>query len=285
MLHQNVPDLSPCCHCHSLKRKWPHFEEIFITVCIGSCKNDNFQRSQWWEFRQNGDILLSVLLVSLLYYCDHYYYYHNHYSISSVGRMYCYCYPCHYTMNYSDVIMSTMVSQITGVSIVCSTVCSDADHRKHQSFSPLAIVRGLHRWPVDPPHKGPITRKMLPFDDVITNRDFISLPWLLYWWNVVYVGAFLTWGCQIRPAYLDMIIVDDLGREYTRPTAANVLWYRQIFRFERHGFVKYSRHKETLRGGFPNCHLDWMCRTCSRDDPYRGSLGVLYHLLMFSIVG
>ena len=31
----------------------------------------------------------------------------------------------------------------------------------------LAFVRGIHRWPVNSPHKGPVTRKMFPFDDVI----------------------------------------------------------------------------------------------------------------------
>ena len=47
--------------------------------------------------------------------------------------------------HYSDVIMSAMMSQITGVSIVCSTVCLGADQRKHQSSASLAFVRGLHR--------------------------------------------------------------------------------------------------------------------------------------------
>ena len=28
-------------------------------------------------------------------------------------------------------------------------------------------MRGFHRWPVNSPHKGPVTRKMFPFDDVI----------------------------------------------------------------------------------------------------------------------
>ena len=28
-------------------------------------------------------------------------------------------------------------------------------------------VRGIHRWPVNSPHKRPVTRKMLPFEDVI----------------------------------------------------------------------------------------------------------------------
>ena len=41
--------------------------------------------------------------------------------------------------------MGAMAAQITGVSIVYSTVCSGADHRKHQSFAPLSFVRGIHR--------------------------------------------------------------------------------------------------------------------------------------------
>ena len=63
--------------------------------------------------------------------------------------------------------MSTMASQITGVSIVYSTICSGGDQRKHQSSTSLAFMRGIHRWPVNSPHKRPITRKMFPFDDVI----------------------------------------------------------------------------------------------------------------------
>ena len=55
---------------------------------------------------------------------------------------------------YSDIILSAMASQITGISIVCSTVCSCADQRKHQSSAALASVRGIHRWPVVPLTKG-----------------------------------------------------------------------------------------------------------------------------------
>ena len=60
----------------------------------------------------------------------------------------------------SDVIMSAMASQITGGSIVCLTVCSGADQRKHQSSVSLTFVRGIHRSPVVSPHKGPVTRKV-----------------------------------------------------------------------------------------------------------------------------
>ena len=69
--------------------------------------------------------------------------------------------------HYSDVIMGAIASQITSVSIVYSTVCSGADQRKHQSSPSLASVRGIHQWPVNSPHEGPVTRKMFPFDDVI----------------------------------------------------------------------------------------------------------------------
>ena len=70
----------------------------------------------------------------------------------------------------SDVIMSAMASQITGILIVCSTVCSDTDQRKHQSSTPLAFVREIHPWPVVSPHKRQITRKMFPLDYVIMIR-------------------------------------------------------------------------------------------------------------------
>ena len=56
--------------------------------------------------------------------------------------------------------MRAMASQISGVSIVCSTVCSVADQRKHQSSASLAFMRGIHRWPVVSPYKGPITQKI-----------------------------------------------------------------------------------------------------------------------------
>ena len=139
--------------------------------------------------------------------------------------------------HHSAVIMNAVASQITGVSIVCSTVCSATYQRKHQSSAPirrqatiwsnvgmlyygymrlsasmskwpiwhtlqwhhnkghdvsnhrhfdgllkplfrctskknqssasLAFVRGFQRWPMDSPHKGPVTRKIFPFDDFI----------------------------------------------------------------------------------------------------------------------
>ena len=74
---------------------------------------------------------------------------------------------------YSDVIMNTMddASHITGVSIVYSTVCSGADQRKQLNSAPLAFLWDIQMWPVNSPHKGPVTWKMFPFDDVIMRYE------------------------------------------------------------------------------------------------------------------
>ena len=55
--------------------------------------------------------------------------------------------------------MSEMASQITSVSIVCSTIYSGADQGNRQSSASLAFVPGIHRWPVNSPNKRPVTRK------------------------------------------------------------------------------------------------------------------------------
>ena len=52
----------------------------------------------------------------------------------------------------SNVTMGAMASQITGASIVCSIVC------------------WIHRWPMVSSHEGPVTRKMLRFDDIIVEE-------------------------------------------------------------------------------------------------------------------
>ena len=79
--------------------------------------------------------------------------------------------------HYNDFIMSTIASQITSLTIVYSSVYSGADQRKDQSSASLAFVLGIHRGPVNSPHKGPVTRKMFPFDDIIMGMVSIcALP-------------------------------------------------------------------------------------------------------------
>ena len=77
--------------------------------------------------------------------------------------------------HWSEAIMSTMASRITSITIAYSTVYSGADQWKHQSSVLLVFVRGIHRWPVNSPRKGPVTRELFPFDDVIM-MIFINFP-------------------------------------------------------------------------------------------------------------
>ena len=68
---------------------------------------------------------------------------------------------CNYNGNhYDDVIMSTMASQITSLTIVYSTVYLGAEQKIYQSSVSLDFVRGIHREPVNSPHKWPVTRKI-----------------------------------------------------------------------------------------------------------------------------
>ena len=94
--------------------------------------------------------------------------------------------------------MSVMVSQINSLTIACSTVYSGADQRKHQSSASLAFVRGIHRRPVNYPHKGPVTRKMftlmtsswfqykalvhvfMSYTSGTNISIFISLHWIIF---------------------------------------------------------------------------------------------------------
>ena len=76
-------------------------------------------------------------------------------------------------VDYGDVIMGMMASQISRLTIVYSIVYLGADQRKHQSSASLAFVLGIHKWPV--------MQKMFPFDDVIMDCTALiglyTLPW------------------------------------------------------------------------------------------------------------
>ena len=62
-------------------------------------------------------------------------------------------------LHYIDIIMTTMASQITSLTVVYSTVYSDADQRKHQSSTSLAFVWGIHRDRWIPRTKGQLRGK------------------------------------------------------------------------------------------------------------------------------
>ena len=89
----------------------------------------------------------------------------------------------------SDVTMSDTASQTASIPIVYSTVCPGVDE-KYQTLRhwPLWGEFTGDRWI---PHKGPVTRKLFLFDDVIMKR------------RIEYKYAFL----PIWPCYLHYMIV------------------------------------------------------------------------------
>ena len=138
------------------------------------------------------------------------------------------CLPKH----YNDVIMSEIASQITSLTIVYSIVYADADQRKHQSSASLAFVRGIHRGPVNSPHKWPVTRKMFPFDDVIMIPTMSTTP---------------AWSNSCRTTFFITFRVTAVAR--TRPTR---IWLNKHIEVETRWPPFFRRH-------FQMHFLEWKC--------------------------
>ena len=88
---------------------------------------------------------------------------------------------CHInSSHHGDVIMSAMASQITSLTMVCSTVYSGANQRKHQSSASLAFVQGIHRDRWIPAQKAS-NAEMFPFDDVIMLNPIMTwINWVRF---------------------------------------------------------------------------------------------------------
>ena len=70
--------------------------------------------------------------------------------------------------------MGEMASQVTSLTIVYSTVYSGADQRKHQCSASLAVVQGIHRWPVNSLHIGQQLVKC--FHLMTSSCNMINIP-------------------------------------------------------------------------------------------------------------
>ena len=107
--------------------------------------------------------------------------------------------------------MSAMTTQITSLTIVYSTFYSRTDERKLR-VTALAFVAGIHRWPVNSPHKGPLTRKMFPFDDVFMDTAERLYP-------CVPGRPFPYHGLTLVPALISIYIRYEMWDEITYPFA------------------------------------------------------------------
>ena len=169
------------------------------------------------------------------------------------------------TYHYGDVIMGTIASQITSLTIVYSTVYSRADQRKHQTSASLAFVRGIHRGPVNSPHKWPVTRKMFPFDDVIMilmechSQCSISCVRREWKWITQQIGVY--------GALLCVLLVLEILCSITKPTCVLIsrawcvsvclavlclciIWvleWLNIYMSNRYQVVKYNDYESEAR--------------------------------------
>ena len=105
--------------------------------------------------------------------------------------------------HYDDVRMGAIASQITSLTIVYSTVYSNADQRKHQSSASLAFVWGIHRDRWIPRTKGQLRGKCFHLmtsscdendrkpDDSLTHLPLV--PHILRQWTWTALVQVMAW--------------------------------------------------------------------------------------------
>ena len=132
--------------------------------------------------------------------------------------------------------MSAMASRITRLMIVCSNDYAGADQRKHQSSASLAFMRGIRRWPVNSPHKVPVTRNTFPFDDGIMNLKNLR-PCI--WGKCVPPPLMKSSGWLETYIYLApcLILWDYLRLLFLIVETDEYCW-KKIFSFQKHNFDK-----------------------------------------------
>ena len=147
--------------------------------------------------------------------------------------------------------MGSITSQITSLTIVYSIVHSDADQRKHQSSASLAFVRGIHRVPVNSPHKWPVTRKMLPFDDVI-----------MVWRILFRFQQFILWflfSCSVKWRSPKLALLPQSQRHIGESPCAffccRLLFWCRCFLWRSSSWISRSSPKWRESRHFNNSHL------------------------------
>ena len=127
--------------------------------------------------------------------------------------------------HYSDVMMDAMACQITSLAIVYSTVYLVADQRKHQSSASLAFVRGIHRSPVNSPHKGQVMRKRFPFDDVIMDCQFATFD---LWVRTQQRPANSHWFEELRNITIDVNLLHSVHHKCLPWNALMITYTYQV---------------------------------------------------------
>ena len=92
----------------------------------------------------------------------------------------------------------------------CLPFIQGAYQRELQSSASLAFVWGIHPWPVNSPHKGPITQKMSPFDDVsysgsgLTSWGLLNIKMSSFAWGIALTKTTFSWPWFLKRADIDL---------------------------------------------------------------------------------
>ena len=150
--------------------------------------------------------------------------------------------------------------------------------RSKKTSVSLAFVRGIHRWPVNSPHKGPVTRKMFPLDGVIMTYFTKSMnKCVLYWapitveeiinrlWNWQWVYFLLTnlfLSCSVDmlskvSQSVNTFLIEVTVHTYIAPNAysvmiVNVLCLRLLL------IVHNSNNSVTIESCILKCNFRWI---------------------------
>ena len=123
------------------------------------------------------DVFFVVYLRKQLQQLSSYYWFETLYSSCDIIIMW----------NFIDIMTTSngrhVVSNHRSFGCLFNSLCRPTS-KKHQSMCYWLFVRGIHQWPVNSPHKGPVMCKKLPFYDVImmyhvchTKQNFLkSIP-------------------------------------------------------------------------------------------------------------
>ena len=105
-------------------------------------------------------------------------------------------------VHYIDVTMTAMASQITSLTIVYSTIYSDADQRKHQSYASLAFVWGIHRDRWIPRTKGRLRGKCF---HLMTSSCYIGFSLVKILHDSLHIATKTNWSPSCKKLCVDFI--------------------------------------------------------------------------------
>ena len=137
-------------------------------------------------------------------------------------------------MHYDDVIMTTLASQITSLTVVSSIVCLGVDKKKTSKLRVTGLCAGNSPGPVNSQHKGPVTRKMFPFDGVIMDISSLAFPR-----KVSTISAIASYSMQER--YKTKILIHIPSKLSISPSRFHIIYVNQILYPELHWPQKQLR--------------------------------------------